>query len=70
MVDRVVSTKLTEEEHDKLLDACNREGCTPSSLIKDAIMKRISLQDRPTETKPKNLSELLRRMAAKEGLKK
>ena len=38
---RVVSTKLTEEEHSKLLDACNREGCSPSALIKQAIIEKI-----------------------------
>jgi len=42
MVYRVVSTKLTEEEHTKLLDICNKQGCTPSALIKDSIMKKIN----------------------------
>lgn len=41
MVNRVVATKLSEEEHIKLLDVCNTEGCTPSSLIHEAILKRI-----------------------------
>lgn len=39
---RVVSTKLTEEEHGRLLDVCNVKGCPPSALIKDAIMKTIN----------------------------
>ena len=39
---RVVSTKLTEEEHGRLLDVCNVKGCPPSVLIKDAIMKTIN----------------------------
>ncbi|TLX65732.1 MAG: hypothetical protein E6L02_07485 [Thaumarchaeota archaeon] len=38
MVYRVVSTKLTEEEHNRLLDICNRDGCTPSSYIKEAVL--------------------------------
>ena len=41
MVNQVVATKLTEEEHTKLLDTCKTEGCSPSSLILDAILKRI-----------------------------
>jgi len=49
MVNRVVATKLSEEEHNKLLDVCNREGCTPSFLIKDAIMKRIDIEEKPVE---------------------
>ena len=41
MVYKVVSTKLTEEEHSKFLDTCNQEGLTPSALIKESIMMRI-----------------------------
>ena len=43
MVNRVVATKLTEEEHTQLLDLCNTQGRTPSALIKDAIMKSLNL---------------------------
>ena len=42
---KVVSTKLTEDEHTKLLDACNTQGCTPSSLIKQAIMEKIDQKE-------------------------
>jgi hypothetical protein len=41
MVNRVVSTKLTEEEHSKLLEECAKRGCTPSLLMKEAIMMEI-----------------------------
>jgi len=44
MVYRVVSTKLTEEEHSKLLDECNRKGCTPSNLIKNAVLKELDVK--------------------------
>jgi hypothetical protein len=47
MTDRVVSTKLSEEIHTKLLDACNGKGCSPSSFIKDAIMNKIGNQEIP-----------------------
>ena len=53
MVNRVVATKLTEDEHTKLLDACNTEGCSPSSLIRDAILKRIE-----SEPKKKDIGEM------------
>lgn len=49
MVYRVVSTKLTEEEHVKLLSICNKAGCTPSSLIKESIMRRINEEAIPKE---------------------
>jgi hypothetical protein len=42
---KVVSTKLTEDEHAKLLDVCNTQGCTPSSLIKQAIMEKIDQKE-------------------------
>lgn len=79
MVYKVVSTKLTEEEHTKLLDMCNKEGCTPSAMIKDSLMKRITVQDKPSgiestelgtdsEEKPRELSdEELRKLC---GIKK
>jgi len=47
MVYRVVSTKLTEEEHDKLLDACNTRGCTPFALLKEALMEKIESKEQP-----------------------
>ena len=42
---RVVSTKLTEDEHAKLLDMCSTLGCTPSSFIKQAIMEKIDQKE-------------------------
>ena len=45
MVYRVVSTKLTEEEHDRLLEICNRDGCTPSAIIKEAVISRIEAEE-------------------------
>ena len=64
MVYKVVATKLTEEEHTKLLDVCNREGCTPSNLIKDAIMKRLNPEEKPPE-KESELAKLVRRINLK-----
>ncbi len=55
MSQRVVSTKLTEEEHTKLLDLCNMQGCTPSALIKQAIVGKIMEEsvNEVESTKPK-----------------
>ena len=50
---KVVSTKLTEDEHAKLLDVCNTQGCTPSSFIKQAILEKI---DQKEETESNELS--------------
>jgi len=58
MVNRVVATKLTEDEHTKLLDACNTEGCSPSSLIRDAILKRIESEPKKKELSQMSISEL------------
>ena len=46
---RVVSTKLTEEEHGRLLDVCNIVGCSSSELIRDAIIKLINSKQKTTE---------------------
>lgn len=39
MVDHVVSAKLNEKEHAKILEICKRHGYTTSRLIKEAIAK-------------------------------
>jgi|GEM_PF-3020511 len=46
---RVVSTKLTEEEHSRLLDVCNIIGCPSSTLIRDAILKIINVEQKTSE---------------------
>ncbi len=38
MVYKVVSTKLTEEEHTKFLEFCNKKGNSPSAMIKQTIL--------------------------------
>ena len=59
---RVVSTKLTEEEHDRLLDVCNGVGSSPSALIREAIMKTINSEQKfqqkvdPMRTSPSELN--------------
>lgn len=49
MVDRVVSTKLSEEDLVKLIDACKRHQCTTSKLVKLAITKWIELENSEKE---------------------
>jgi len=58
MVNRVVATKLNEEEHTKLVDACSTEGCTPSSFIRDAILKRIEPDPKKKHVKDMSMAEL------------
>jgi len=58
MVYRVVATKLTKDEHTKLLDACNTEGCSPSSLIRDAILKRIESEPEKKDIGKMTIAEL------------
>jgi len=41
MVNRVVSTKLSEEEHEKLLDECNKRNCTQTELLRIAVKEII-----------------------------
>jgi hypothetical protein len=44
---RVISTKLSEEEHTALLDACNVEGQTPSSFTRAAIFDKLGSKEMP-----------------------
>ena len=62
MVFRVVSTKLTEEEHGVLLDVCNIIGCTPSNLIREAILKIINQEQRTIQREPNLLQALSREL--------
>lgn len=41
MVNRVVSTKLTKEEHEKLIDECNKRGCSQAELLRASIKELI-----------------------------
>ena len=61
MVNRVVSTKLSEEEHSKILEFCNDTGITVSSMVKQAIIERIRNEEKKTNqyNSPKNSSEQL-----------
>ena len=45
MASKVVSTKLSIEEHGKFLQICKQNDSTPSALIKKLILDRISSLD-------------------------
>jgi len=53
MYNRVVSTKLTEEEHNNLLELCNKIGCTPSNIIRKTLLEKIEseIQNEKIESK-------------------
>ncbi|MGQ0375948.1 MAG: hypothetical protein ACT4OW_00375 [Nitrososphaerota archaeon] len=42
MASKVVSTKLSIEEHGKFLEICRIQNCTPSTLIKNLILNLIT----------------------------
>jgi len=62
---RVVSTKLTEEEHSRLIDICNVVGCSPSYLIKDAILRMINVEQKTTQREPNLLQTLSKELNMK-----
>ncbi len=64
MVNRVVATKLNEEEHTKLLDACNSIGCTPSAFIKKAILESVG-SERKDRVDEMTLDELREELGIK-----
>ena len=60
MYDKVVSTKLTEEEHNNLLELCNKIGCTPSNIIRKTLLEKIEsgIQNERVESKNKDIKIL------------
>ena len=59
MVNRVVSTKLTEEEHSRFMEICNDNGMTISSMLKRSIIDQIKKENnkRKKESSDKSNSE-------------
>jgi len=49
MASKVVSTKLSIEEHGNFLQICKQNDSTPSALIKKLILDRISSNDPPKQ---------------------
>jgi len=50
---RVISTKLTEEEHGRVTEICNKSECSLSALLKQTIMdfvnREIKKLDKPVQ---------------------
>ncbi len=50
---RVISTKLTEEEHSRVSEICNNSGCSLSALLKQSILdfvnREIKKLDKPVQ---------------------
>ena len=67
---RVVSTRLTEEEHVMLLDVCNIMGCTPSHLIRDTVMRRINLEQKTIQKESNPLQSLFKKINERPQLEK
>ena len=46
MVNRVVSTKISEEEHGRIVEMCNDIGITVSTMVKQAIRERVKKEEK------------------------
>ncbi len=46
---KVVSTRLSETEHKKLLDKCNGNACTQADLLKDIVTNFLNGENQPVE---------------------
>ena len=53
---RVISTKLTEEEHGRITEICSETGCTLSSLLKQCVM---DLVEKETDKIEKPIDETI-----------
>ena len=54
---RVISTKLTEEEHSKIVDMCKDSHCNLSAFLKQCITELIEKEQNKIE-KPEELSSM------------
>ena len=52
MVNRVIGTKLPEEQHTKFMDLCNTKGCTSSELLREFVLEKIEPQESTEKIKP------------------
>ena len=50
MTTKVVSTRLNESNHTKLLNECNDKGCTQADLLKDITEKHLNERSSDAET--------------------
>ena len=57
MAQKVVSTKLTEEEYGKLVGLCSSTGYTVSRLLKRAILERMNEETQGVEKPPQPKGE-------------
>jgi len=61
MVSHVISTKLNEEEHKKLLEFCNKKGCTTYDFVKNSIIESMdSNEDNSRELSLDEIREAFR----------
>ena len=47
---RVISTKLSEEQYQKISQICNDAGCTLSAFLKECVMDLVDKEGTKTET--------------------
>lgn len=56
MATRVVSTKLNEEEHRRIMEICSDKGITVSKLLKKTLMERIR-EEKERKTSSNNFDQ-------------
>jgi len=61
MVNRVVSTKMTEEEHGKIVELCNDIGISVSAMVKQAIRDRMKKEEKEKKRLELNMKKISQR---------
>jgi hypothetical protein len=54
MSTKVISAKVSDEEYDKLLQSCNKKGCTVSQFVKDACTDYMNTGEFKESQKPQD----------------
>jgi hypothetical protein len=52
---KVISTKLTAQEHDALFEECNKRGCTMTQFLREACLRAMDIKPEPSI--PQNISQ-------------
>ncbi len=58
MVNRVVSTKMTEEEHGRIVQLCNDIGISVSAMVKQAIRDRMKKEEKERKRLESNMKKI------------
>ena len=58
MSTKVISAKVSSEDYDKLLDACNNKGCSISEFVREKCLEGINQSEKSENIEPNEVEKL------------